>query len=315
MGYQPEVDAVIVLGDGRRIAYCEWGDRDGRPLILCHGAPASRFFGPDSDTTAQAGVRLITVDRPGYGRSDPKPGRQILDSADVEELAAALGVEEFDVAGHSSGGPYALACASDLAERVNRVALISCIAPYGEPTSEQADFDEQLTRLARQDLARAAEEIAKSAAWLVKAPERFLDLPRPEPDVQLLTDPAIRDMFVKTIREAVKQGVDAFGWDCALERRPWGLALDEISADVWIFRGGQDRAVPASQAHTLAAILPGSHLRLFPDAGHVLILGNWPNILGDLPIEQTHFGGPVNTSQRQQNPEPYGNAWRGSNSA
>ena len=277
MGYEPDVDADLVLRDGRRIAYCEWGDRDGWPIFLCHGAPGSRVFGPDSKASAEAGVRLITVDRPGYGRSDPKPGRQILDwPADVEELAAALGVEEFDVAGHSSGGPYALACASNLSGRVNRVALISCIAPYGEPTSEPADDDEQLTRLARQDLARAAEEIAKSAAWLVEAPERFLDLPRPEPDVQLLKDPAIRDMFVETIRDAVKQGVDAYGWDCALERRPWGLALDEISAEVWIFQGGQDRAVPASQAHTLAAKLPDSHLRLFPDAGHGLILGNWP---------------------------------------
>jgi len=245
-------------------------------------------FGPDSKASAEAGVRLITADRPGYGRSDPKPGRQILDwPADVEQLAAALGVEEFDVAGHSSGGPYALACAANLAERVNRVALISCIAPYGEPTSEQPDDDEQLTRLAYHDLARAATEIAKSAAWLVEAPERFLDLPRPEPDVLLLKDPAVRDMFVKTIREAVKQGADAYGWDCALERRAWGFAPDEISAEVWIFQGGQDRAVPVSQAHTLAATLPNSHLRLFPDAGHGLILSDWPDILGDFPIQRS----------------------------
>jgi pimeloyl-ACP methyl ester carboxylesterase len=236
---------------------------------------------------------LITVDRPGYGRSDPKPGRQIQEwSADVVELAAALGIEEFDVAGHSSGGPYALACASNLPERVKRVALISCIAPYSEPSSEPADDDEELTRLARQDLERAAEKIAKSAAWLVEAPERFLDLPRPEPDVQLLTDPAVRSMFLTTIREAVNQGVDAYGWDCALERRPWGFALDEISADVWIFQGEQDRAVPTSQAHTLAAAVPDSHLSLFPAAGHGLILCNWRDILGDLQIEHRHLGRP-----------------------
>jgi len=148
---------------------------------------------------------LITVDRPGYGRSDPAPGRQILDwPADVEELAAALGVEEFDVAGHSSGGPYALACAYSFPGRVKRVALISCIAPYAEPSSTQADNDQELTRLARQDLGRAAEGIAKSGAWLVETPERFLDLPRPEPDLQLLADPAIRSMFVTTVREAVQ---------------------------------------------------------------------------------------------------------------
>jgi pimeloyl-ACP methyl ester carboxylesterase len=296
MAYEPDVDAEIALRDGRRIAYCEWGDRHGRPIILCHGAPGSRLFGPDSTTTAEAGVRLITVDRPGYGRSEPKPGRQICDwPADIVELAAALGVEEFDVAGHSSGGPYALACAANLPGRVKRVSLISCIAPYSEPSSQPADDDEELTRLARQDLARAAEEIAKSAAWLVESPERFLDLPRPEPDVRLLTDPAIRSMFVKNLREAVNQGVDAYGWDCALERRPWGFALGEISADVWIFQGEQDLAVPTSQAHTLAAAVPDSHLRLFPDAGHGLILSNWSDILGDLQTAHRHTGKPLTT--------------------
>ena len=203
MGYEPEVDAVIALKDGRRIAYCEWGDRDGMPIILCHGAPGSRVFAPDSDTTAQAGVRLITVDRPGYGRSDPKPGRQILDwPADVEQLAAALGVDEFDVAGHSSGGPYALACASRFPERVKRVALVSCIAPYSLPSSEQGDDDDELTRLAWKDLGQAAVQFARSVAWLVETPERFLDLPRSEPDRQLLADPAIRSMFAGTVREA-----------------------------------------------------------------------------------------------------------------
>ena len=283
MAYEPAVDADTTLQDGRTLAYCEWGDPHGQPIFLCHGAPGSRFFGPDSTATAEAGVRLITVDRPGYGRSSPKPGRQIVDwPADVEELAAALGIKEFDVAGHSSGGPYALACASTLPGRVKRVALISCIAPYGEPSPNLADDDDALTDLARRDLGRAAQEIADSASWLVETPEHFLDLPRPEPDAQLLVDPAIRSMFVATIREAVTQGADAYGWDCAVERRPWGVALDEIGADIWIFQGELDRAVPTSQAQALAAALPSSQLRLFPDAGHGLILGNWSEIVATL---------------------------------
>jgi pimeloyl-ACP methyl ester carboxylesterase len=164
------------------------------------------------------------------------------------------------------------------------VALVSCIAPFSLPSSEQVDDDDELTRLARRDLAQAAGEFAASVAWLVETPERFLDLPRPEPDRQLLADPAIRSMFAETIREAVRQGVDAYGWDCALERRPWGIPLDEIHAPLWIFQGEQDRALNPSQASILAAKLPGSRLRFFPDAGHGLILGQWSEILGDLRI-------------------------------
>jgi pimeloyl-ACP methyl ester carboxylesterase len=285
MAYEPSVDADIELRDGRRLAYCEWGDPKGRPVVLFHGAPGSRLYGPDANTTADAGVRLITMDRPGYGRSDPKPGRQILDwAADLEALAAALGIDEFFVAGSSAGGPYALACAYSLPVRVIRVALISSVAPYGEPSSQQDTDDEALTRLARHDVRRAAEEFAKSAAWLVESPESFFELPRPERDAQLLTVPAVRNMFVRSLREAARQGVDAYGWDCALGRRPWGFALDDVSADVWIFHGDQDRLVPPSQATALARALPSSHLRMFPGAGHGLTLGSWRDILVDLQI-------------------------------
>ncbi len=212
------------------------------------------------------------------------PDRRILDwPTDVEELTAVLGVDEFDVAAHSSGGPYALACAHRLPERVQRVALISCVAPYEVSGTGQADED--LTRLAREDVAQAAREVARSAAWLVEAPERFLDLPRPDADRQLLNDPDIRSMFAATIREAVEQGVDAYAWECAVERLPWGFALDEMRPPVWIFQGEQDRSVPPSQARVLAALLPGSTLRVFPDEAHGLILAQWAEILRDLRCE------------------------------
>jgi pimeloyl-ACP methyl ester carboxylesterase len=71
--------------------------------------------------TAEAGVRLITVCRPGYGRSDPKPVREIIEwAADIAELATPLRVDEFDIAGSSPGGPYAVACAYVLPGRVQR---------------------------------------------------------------------------------------------------------------------------------------------------------------------------------------------------
>ena len=285
MGYEPEVDAVIALRDGRRIAYCEWGDRDGRPLILCHGAPASRFFGPDSDTTAQAGVRLITVDRPGYGRSDPKPGRQILDwPADVEELAAALGVDEFDVAGHSSGGPYALACASRFPERVKRVALVSCIAPYSLPSSEQGDDDDELTRLARKDLGQAADHSpGPLRGWLrlrsfsstCHVRNRTGSSWRIQPSAACSPEPSGRQSSRESMRTV---GIARWSVDLGAFRST------RSTPQVWIFQGEQDRALEPSQAHILAAKLPGSRLRFFPDAGHGLILGQWSEILGDLRI-------------------------------
>jgi pimeloyl-ACP methyl ester carboxylesterase len=280
-GYQPIRDADLELDDGRNLAYCSWGDPDGRPTFLFHGSPGSRVFAPDPVATAEAGVWLITVDRPGFGRSDPQPGRQILDwPLDVAQLARELGAENFDVMGHSSGGPYALSCALSTLIATRRVVLVSCVAPHPEP--DPLSDDDALDRVAWQDPERAAQTIGRSAAFLVEAPEKFLELPRPEPDSQLLADPTIRNLYLNTVREAVQQGIDAYAWDVVLERRPWGFALVEVEADVWIFHGERDGAVPVSEAETLSAALPGSHLKLFPDAGHGLIVAHWQEILGEL---------------------------------
>jgi len=285
MRYAPVIDADLELGDGRNLAYCTWGDPNGRPLFLFHGSPGSRVFAPNPFTTEEFGIRLITVDRPGYGRSDSQPGRQVLDwTTDVEALAGSLGIEEFGVMGHSSGGPYALACAYAIPDRVKHVALVSSVAPHGEPFPDPLsdNEDQALTRLAWDDPIEAARVIAKSAAWLVETPERFLDLPRPEPDVRLLNDPAIRSLYLSTVREAVTQGIDAYAWDGVLERRPWGFALVEIATDIWIFQGEQDAAVPSSEAERLSAALPGSHVRRFPNTGHGLIVAHWGVILSEL---------------------------------
>jgi pimeloyl-ACP methyl ester carboxylesterase len=285
MPYKPVIDADLELGDGRNLAYCVWGNPTGRPMVLFHGSPGSRVFAPNPFTTEEFGVQLITVDRPGYGRSDPQPGRQILDwTIDVEALAGSLGIQEFSVMGHSSGGPYALACADTMPDRVKHVALVSSVAPYVEPLPDPLsdNEDQALTRLAWDDPTEATKVIAESVGWLVETPERYLDLPRPEPDVQLLGDRGVRSLYLDTVREAVKQGIDAYAWDGVLERRPWGFALVEIAADVWIFQGEQDAAVPPSEAERLSAALPGSHLRRFPDAGHGLIIAHWSDILSDL---------------------------------
>ncbi len=93
------------LSDGRVLAYEQYGDADGRPVFFFHGTPGSRLFHPPDEVTRRTGVRLICVDRPGYGGSTFQPGRQILDwPADIAALADALGLRTFAVAGHSGEG-------------------------------------------------------------------------------------------------------------------------------------------------------------------------------------------------------------------
>ena len=281
--YEPLVDAHCTLSDGRRLGYVLWGDPAGRKVFLFHGAPGSRLFAPDPVSTADAGVCLVTVDRPGYGNSDPQPGRTILDwPGDVVQLADRLDAARFAIVGHSSGGPYTLACALRLPDRVSGVALVSSVAPYDEPAPDSTDEDQALTRLARHAPELAAAQVAADAAWLVEDPDRLLELPRPAPDGLLLADPDTRGMFVQAVRESVRSGIDAYAWECVVERRPWGFALADIDSEVAIWQGGKDVSVPPSAAAVLAGGLPRNHLRLVPDAAHGLILAAWADILIDL---------------------------------
>jgi pimeloyl-ACP methyl ester carboxylesterase len=69
---------TVDLPDGRRLGHADFGDPEGAPLLHLHGTPGSRLdFATDRYDAAlrEAGVRFIAVDRPGFGMSDPKPGR------------------------------------------------------------------------------------------------------------------------------------------------------------------------------------------------------------------------------------------------
>ncbi|MEZ5448790.1 MAG: hypothetical protein R3E89_07250 [Thiolinea sp.] len=57
----------ITLNDQRRLAYSEYGDRDGRPLFYFHGMPASRLEAVLLEAAAsRLGLRIIAADRPGF---------------------------------------------------------------------------------------------------------------------------------------------------------------------------------------------------------------------------------------------------------
>src|ERR1700742_4514404 len=129
---------TVALDDGRTVAYAEWGDPTGRPLFSLHGTPGCRLSRhPDPRLWSGLGLRVITLDRPGYGCSTPLPGRRVAHAAhDVGAVAEALGLERFLVAGGSGGGPHALACAAGLGDRVTACAAVASAAPL---TREEVD--------------------------------------------------------------------------------------------------------------------------------------------------------------------------------
>src|SRR3954453_7235571 len=122
------------LHDGRRLASLAAGPRDGMLVLSLHGAIGSpQCADPDLEAaTHDLGIRYVMVSRPGFGASDPAPGRTLAGFArDAAALADELGHERFAVVGVSAGGPYALACAHELPERVAAAAVVGGMAPGG----------------------------------------------------------------------------------------------------------------------------------------------------------------------------------------
>src|SRR5262245_54918097 len=121
-------DGALTLRDGRTVGYADYGSPQQTAVLWCHGGPGSRFE-PEvlAPFAAGAGYRLVGIDRPGYGRSTPQPGRTIGGWVG-EGLAVAdrLGIERFLVVGCSTGGAYALALAAAAPARV--LGAVACCA-------------------------------------------------------------------------------------------------------------------------------------------------------------------------------------------
>lgn len=276
---------LIQLDDGRRIACAECGDPAGAPVFAFHGIPGSRLQQhPDPRIALFRGARVIHVDRPGFGLSSPRPGRTLASWADdVAAIADRLDLERFAVAGVSGGGPFALACAALLRERVTRAAVVSGVGPPGSMNGGDMTLP-----------ARLAFRFAARAPWLMRtpllgiarvaarAPERFIGRVAARlcsDDRVTLARADVRAMLARDLAESVRQGVDAMIADLRLEARPWDLPLEAIRAPVALWHGTDDWIVAASATRHLAAAIPGARAHLVAGAGHFMIFDRWPEIL------------------------------------
>ncbi len=285
---EPERDHVVRLADGRKVTVAEWGPADGTPVFLLHGQPGSRLMCPDRRVTHESGVRLIAFDRPGYGGSTPRPGRRIVDGADdLAEIATALGLERFGVVGWSSGGPYALAAAARIPERLTGVAVVAGDGPSEESPDlldGMSESSRDRVRRAREGDPRVIAELEDRLAPFAASPEQILagsDEAGPEnPDGRLLADPGYRAAMLRMFEEGFRQGVSGWRDDWIATYTPWGFRLADVRRPVDVWWGNADRLTERPHTDALAAGLGDrAHVRIGPGAGHSLAATHWAEIL------------------------------------
>jgi pimeloyl-ACP methyl ester carboxylesterase len=259
-------------------------------LLFCHGWMASRLTRhPDDVLTASLNVRLISVDRPGIGVSDPDPGKTLASVADdLGALADRLGLERFAVLGHSGGGPYALACAHRLGARITRVGIASGFAPF-DRRDAYAGMSPRMRGFVK--LLRAAPWLA--APFMRSAPRRFrTDSDRAfakqfgelcQTDHTALANPATRANVLASAVEALAGGSAGVAQESQLLfTRPWGFSPVELRRPVDLWYGDADTIVPTQMGEHLHRAIPDSRFTTLPGEGHMLFLTHWADLLRTL---------------------------------
>jgi pimeloyl-ACP methyl ester carboxylesterase len=248
-----EREGTLTTKDGRTLAYFERGSAEGVPVIVSHGTPGSRLARhPDAGIYERHGMHAVVYDRPGYGRSDPKPGRSVADAAaDIEAIADELGFERFVAVGGSGGAPHALACGALLGDRIIRVGALVTPAP-----SDAKDFDffDGLADLNVKEFGAALEGKEAIDAYLepyvdgIRAdPDAVLDeiaSELPDVDRAIMNRKEYRDVMRQQFVESVRQGVRGWADDDLAFAKPWGFEPEDVHAEVRLWQGELDVLAP-----------------------------------------------------------------------
>lgn len=277
------IQKTLRLPDGRQVGYLRLGAPEGQPFLYFHGMPGSCYEALLLQHQASAqNLSLIAIDRPGYGLSDMCQRHSVLDwSRDVAMITDILGLERFGIIGVSGGGPFALACAHALAERITSIGIICGLGPvFNQLLLNDMSFfsrrafslEQAFPKLFRLLYAFPSQSLSRTAPRLAV---RLLARHYGGMDGEVLLREDVQRILAENLTRAFSQGSDAATQDIHLYQQLWGFELSEITAGIQLWHGTGDRVVPASHSEFIAEQLPNAVLTLVPGAGHFSLPVNY----------------------------------------
>ena len=283
----------VQLEGGAVVAFQEYGDANGVPVVFCHGWPSSCTMAQLTDEPArELGVRIISPDRPGISGSSLQPNRKLADwPRMIEGVLDHLGIGEFRVLGISGGAPYAYATAATMPERIRAIAVVGGAIPMAELEDRTGLLPLYRWMLSlyrsRPQLLRRLFSMAQPIL-AVRPPVRLRPLLlkmlmlRPC-DAESLRDTAAFEAIFESQRRAWRGSAEGVMADAQIYAQPWGFSLEDISVPVRLWHGTQDRAFSVRLAEEVAERLPNCKARFIADAGHYsLPIRHMREILADL---------------------------------
>jgi pimeloyl-ACP methyl ester carboxylesterase len=286
----PRLEGTFAVGE-RRLGFAEFGNPRGRAVLWMHGTPGARRQVPEPARVAaeELDLRIIGIDRPGVGSSTPHRYGCIRDfAADIEPLLDALGIDDFAMVGLSGGGPYALACAHAMPDRMLVGGLIGSVAPTVGPDAPPGGPVALARRLHRQiELLRLPlSAVLTAVAWTGRPfADSALSLYAhfsPEGDRRMLLRPEFRAMFLDDLLNGSKLGLRAPIDDLILFGKDWGFPLSEVRVPIHAWQGESDHLVPFAHGQFLVERLPEAYLHPMPGESHLGGLGEAEAILHTL---------------------------------
>lgn len=293
----PRLEARIRLEGGRQLGFAEYGEPCGDPILWFHGTPGARRQIPQlaREAAARHNVRLIALERPGIGDSQGYRYRCVRDWADdVRDVVDRLGIGRFGVIALSGGGPYALACAHEMPDRVVAAAILGGVAPSHGDDAPEGGINRlrqpgRLLELVDRPLALGLSAIvyALRPKPLVNTAFNLYMSISPEGDQRVFARPEMREMFIDDLLRASRKGVRSLLYDARLFFRPWGFSVRDIRVPVRWWHGDADNIVPLSHAEHVVGLIPDatltvrhgeSHLGSLDAANEIIetILALWP---------------------------------------
>ena len=287
---------TVTLPDGRALAFDLRGPAGGPVVLFLPAAPGSRRFDPAPAATTAAGVRLVTVDRPGYGASDPYPAGAVptLDgvAADVAAGLEQLGLLDstgrpggIALAGWSAGGRVALSLAARLGDAVRSVALLAAPASDDDVPWIPEDYRQVLHELRGhpQDAYGALTAMLGGAPAPAGASATAMVAVGAADEALVARDGALRGRLEAMLAEGFRGGAAGMAADLtAANVPPSGFDPAAVGVPVHLWYGEDDPLVTPAHGEHFAATLPQARLVVVPGAGHLVVATEWAQALATL---------------------------------
>jgi pimeloyl-ACP methyl ester carboxylesterase len=286
-------EQIVQLDKGGVVAFQEYGDPTGVPVIFCHGWPSSRTMAQLADESARSlGIRIISPDRPGISGSSMQLDRKLSDwPRVVEQLAYELEIGEFRILAISGGAPYAYATAIAMPDRLRAIAIVGGVIPFAELKDFKGllplyrwmlAFYSNRPRLLRQLFFLARPFLSFRAPIRLRPLLLKMLLLRPCDAASLRDDAAFEAIF-ESQRRAWRGSVEGVLADAQVYAQPWGFAIEDVQVPVRLWHGIEDRAFAVRLAEEIANRFPNCKARFIQNEGHYsLPIRHMHDILKDL---------------------------------